>query len=195
MEVRRLLLVTHPAERMYDLIEAAEHYPSFLPWCASAVVTERSDAIVAANLVVDWHGVRFEFATRNQKRRPDWMGVHLARGPFRELEGEWQLTPLGPEGCRVAFSLRYDFDNPILRRVAGHVFERITSTLVDAFVERADLLGAAIPRPEPIRRPLQDPVMSPPPHAPGAANAHPPAGEPGLPPVPGPLDANPRGIP
>lgn len=148
MEVRRLLLVTHPAERMYDLIEGAEHYPAFLPWCAGAVVTERSDDVVAADIRVDWHGVRFDFATRNLKRRPQWMGVHLARGPFREFEGEWQLTPLGEEGCRVAFLLRYDFDNPLLRRVAGHIFERITNTLVDAFVARADSLGAAIPSPQ-----------------------------------------------
>jgi ribosome-associated toxin RatA of RatAB toxin-antitoxin module len=148
MEVRRLLLVTHPAERMFDLIEGAEHYPAFLPWCASATVTERSDEIVAADIRVDWHGVRFDFATRNLKRRPRWMGVHLAQGPFREFEGEWQLTPLGEEGCRVAFLLRYDFDNPLLRRVAGHVFERITNTLVDAFVARADSLGAAIPSPQ-----------------------------------------------
>jgi ribosome-associated toxin RatA of RatAB toxin-antitoxin module len=147
MEVRRLLLVTHPAERMYDLIESAEHYPAFLPWCAAATVTERSDEIVAADIVVDWHGVRFDFATRNHKRRPEWMGVRLARGPFRHFEGEWQLTPLGSEGCRIAFLLRYDFSTPLLSRVATHVFERITNTLVDAFVARADALGPAIPVP------------------------------------------------
>jgi ribosome-associated toxin RatA of RatAB toxin-antitoxin module len=153
MEVRRLLLVTHPAERMYDLIEAAEHYPAFLPWCASANVTERNDALVAADIVVDWHGVRFDFATRNEKRRPHWMGVRLARGPFREFAGEWELTPLGEEGCRVAFLLRYDFSTPLLARVASHVFERITNTLVDAFVARADELGPAIPVPLPVPLP------------------------------------------
>jgi ribosome-associated toxin RatA of RatAB toxin-antitoxin module len=150
MEVRRLLLVTHPAERMYDLIEAAEHYPAFLPWCASATITERSEAIVAADIVVDWHGVRVELATRNVKRRPEWMGVRLSRGPFREFEGEWRLTPLGEEGCRIAFALRYDFSTPLLSRVASPVFERITSTLVDAFVARADALGPLIPAPAPV---------------------------------------------
>jgi ribosome-associated toxin RatA of RatAB toxin-antitoxin module len=159
MEVRRLLLVTHPAERMYDLIESAEHYPAFLPWCASATVTERSDEIVAADIVVDWHGVRFDFATRNVKRRPQWMGVRLARGPFREFEGEWQLTPLGAEGCRIAFTLRYDFSTPLLARVASHVFERITNTLVDAFVARADALGERIPRVEPVHPAPLVPVM------------------------------------
>jgi len=175
MEVRRLLLVTHPAERMYDLIEGAEHYPAFLPWCTSAVVTERTDDIVAADIVVDWHGVRIEFATRNHKRRPGWMGVRLARGPFREFAGEWQLTPLGDAGCRIAFSLRYAFNSAMLSRVASPVFERITTTLVDAFVTRADALGPAIPVPSPVpmRRAVSvvSTMLAPVPHAPAPPDA------------------------
>jgi ribosome-associated toxin RatA of RatAB toxin-antitoxin module len=190
MEVRRLLLVTHPAERMYDLIEAAEHYPAFLPWCASATVTERSDEIVAADIVVDWHGVRFDFATRNLKRRPEWMGVRLARGPFRQFEGEWQLVPLGSEGCRIAFVLRYDFSTPLLSRVASHAFERITNTLVDAFVARADVLGPAIPVPVPVASRATSPLT---PDADAAVAAAPALGSPtgeATPPMP-PLNPDP----
>jgi ribosome-associated toxin RatA of RatAB toxin-antitoxin module len=142
MEVRRTLLVPHPAERMFDLIEAAEHYPQFLPWCRDARILERDESVVAAALVLDLRGVRLELATRNPKRRPEWMAIRLVRGPFRRFEGEWQLTPLTAEGCRVEFSLRYDFDSTVVRRLAGPVFDRIADTLVDAFVARADRVYA-----------------------------------------------------
>jgi ribosome-associated toxin RatA of RatAB toxin-antitoxin module len=145
VDVRRLLLVAHPAERMFDLIEGAEHYPAFLPWCAGATILERSEAVVAARLVVAVRGVRFTIATRNRKRRPGWMGLALDDGPFSVFDGEWQLTGLGSDGCKVEFALRYDFDNAALRAIAGPVFERVTSTLVDAFVSRADALGERIP--------------------------------------------------
>jgi ribosome-associated toxin RatA of RatAB toxin-antitoxin module len=147
MEVRKTVLVTHSARQMFDLIEAAEHYPDFLPWCAAATIVERDDSVVRADVTVDYHGVRFHFRTRNPKRAPEWMAIHLEQGPFHHFEGEWQLTPLGSEGCRIAFLLRYDFSTPLLSRVASHVFERITNTLVDAFVARADALGPAIPVP------------------------------------------------
>ena len=150
MEVRRLLLVAHPAERMYDLIEGAEHYPSFLPWCAAATVLQRDDDEVAARVTVEVRGVRFQFVTRNRKRRPTWMGLGLEEGPFRRFDGEWNLAPLGDEGCRIDFVLRYDFENAVMRRVAGAVFERITSTLVEAFVARADAMGERIPKPLPV---------------------------------------------
>ena len=145
MDIRRVLLVQHPAERMYDLIEGAEHYPEFLPWCAKATVLERSELVVAATIGIDWHGVRLEFTTRNRKRRPEWLELALERGPFRRFHGEWLLKPLGASGCKIDFRFHYEFASEILGRVASPVFERITNTLVDAFVHRADQLGDGIP--------------------------------------------------
>lgn len=128
---------------MFDLVEAAEHYPAFLPWCAGATILARDESVVVADIAVDYHGVRFHFTTRNPKRRPEWMAVTLERGPFRRFEGEWCLTPLGSSGCKIGFTFRYEFDAAVVRTLAGPVFDRIANTFVDAFVARAeDVFGA-----------------------------------------------------
>ncbi len=153
MELRKSVLVAHAAEQMFDLIEAAEHYPEFLPWCAGATIVHRDAAIVVADIDVDVHGVRFGFRTRNPKRRPEWMAVTMERGPFRHFHGEWHLTPLAAHGCRIDFDLRYDVDRSLLGKVAGPVFDRVANTLVDAYVARADHLRAAGVLPVPGRPP------------------------------------------
>jgi ribosome-associated toxin RatA of RatAB toxin-antitoxin module len=126
------------AARTFDLIEAAEHYPAFLPWCANAVILTRDESVVAARLTVDYHGLRFDLTTRNPKKRPHWMEVHLDRGPFRRFEGEWRLTELAAEACKIEFLLRYEFDSALVGRLAGGVFDGIANTLVDAFARRAE---------------------------------------------------------
>jgi ribosome-associated toxin RatA of RatAB toxin-antitoxin module len=152
MEVRKTVLVGHSAERMFDLIEAAEHYPEFLPWCAAATIVERTPTVVAADVTVDYHGIRFHFRTRNPKRPPEWMALHLDHGPFHHFEGEWKLTPLAAEGCKIEFLLRYDFKRGITGKLAAPVFDRIANTLVDAFVARADSVyaGSLAPAPRPV---------------------------------------------
>ncbi|MFO1324618.1 MAG: type II toxin-antitoxin system RatA family toxin [Burkholderiales bacterium] len=137
MEITKTALVGHSAERMFDLIEAAERYPTFLPWCERATILERTDDVVVARITVNYRGVQLEFVTRNPKRRPEWMAIDLEQGPFRRFAGDWHLKPLADAGCRVDFSLRYDFTSPVLARVAGPVFDRIANTLVDAFVAQA----------------------------------------------------------
>jgi ribosome-associated toxin RatA of RatAB toxin-antitoxin module len=137
MNVRKSALVEHSAEQMFDLIEAAEDYPAFLPWCAGASILFRDEHNVAAEINVDFHGVRFAVTTRNPKRRPEYMAIILERGPFRRFEGEWLLTPLSPSACKIEFGLQYEFDSALMGKLAGTIFERITNTLVDAFVLRA----------------------------------------------------------
>lgn len=154
MEVRKSALVPYAAERMFDLIEAAEHYPAFLPWCAGATIVERDDAVVAAEITVRYLGAHFTLATRNEKRRPEWMAVRMVRGPFRRFEGEWRITALAAAACKIEFDLRYELGGPLLGTVAGPVFDRIANTFVDAFVAQAEREfttggAAAVPPPTP----------------------------------------------
>jgi len=146
-EVRKSALVAYSAERIFDLIEAAEHYPAFLPWCAAATIIGRDEETVSARITIDYHGIRFNFATRNPKRRPEFMAIHLEHGPFRHFEGEWHLARLAADACRIEFALRYEFGSAITGRLAGPVFDRIANSLVDAFVARADEVYAPTSRP------------------------------------------------
>ena len=145
MEVRKSVLVPFAAERMFDLIEGAEHYPAFLPWCSQAVILARDESVVEAEITVDYRGARFSFVTRNPKRRPEWMAIRMERGPFRSFEGEWHLTALAPSACKVVFELRYEFGGALASTIAGPVFDRIANTLVDAYVRRAEATLRDIP--------------------------------------------------
>ena len=145
MDIRRSALVAHPATRLFDVIEAAEHYPQFLPWCAGATILERSEQVVVARIGVAWHGLHFSFVTRNPKRAPSWMAIGLEEGPFRRFAGQWDLTPLADWGCRVDFQLGYELDSALLGTMAGPVFDHLANTLVDAFIRRADDVALAQP--------------------------------------------------
>ena len=140
MEVRRSALVAHPVEAMFDLIEHAERYPEFLPWCAGATILSRDDALVRADIDVAWHGVRFRMTTRNPKRRPEWLAFQLEHGPFRRFDGEWHLKALAPAACKVELSLRCEFGGPLVGRLATAASDRVVGAFVEAFVERADRL-------------------------------------------------------
>ena len=144
MIVRRSALVPRPASHVFDVIEAAEHYPQFLPWCTGAAIVSRDALMVSADLRVQWGGMHFDMRTRNPKLRPSLMSIHLERGPFRRFEGEWRLTELSADACKVAFVLEYEFESRLMTSAAGPVFNRLGDTLLDAFVERALAMPVAI---------------------------------------------------
>jgi ribosome-associated toxin RatA of RatAB toxin-antitoxin module len=135
--VSQSVLLPYAAEDMFDLIEQAEHYPQFVPWCTSANIVERSDEWVAARLEFTYLGFRFGFVTRNPKRRPLWLQVRLVEGPFKHFQGTWDLRPLGGLGCKVSFVLSCELAERFIAAIALPATEFVARKMVDAFVERA----------------------------------------------------------
>jgi ribosome-associated toxin RatA of RatAB toxin-antitoxin module len=149
LEFKRSVLVPHTAEDMFDLIEHAEAYPQFLPWCVGATVFERSEDWVAARLDFSYLQFRFGFQTRNAKHRPEWLKVRLVEGPFRRFQADWHLKPIGDQGCRIDFDVAYEISDGLLDRLARPAVERVSRSMVNAFMKRAELtlpVGAAASR-------------------------------------------------
>lgn len=136
-EMHRSALVPYSAEQMFDLIEQVEHYPQFLPWCTRTQLIERTDEVVSATVEVGFRELNVRVTTRNEKRRPEWMAIHMQDGSFHHFVGEWKLLPLGTLGCRIDFSLRYELALHT-EKLAGPLIDRAANQMVDAFVRRAE---------------------------------------------------------
>ncbi len=148
-EIRRSALVPATTRRMFELINHIESYPAFVPGCSAATVLERSPELVRARLTVGSGLLRTSFTTRNWLTADSSIRMELEEGPFRSLDGLWQLTPVvdpgsGAEiGCRVELQLRFELQGGLAGMAMGPLMERMAGSLVDAFVAQARVGRAA----------------------------------------------------
>jgi ribosome-associated toxin RatA of RatAB toxin-antitoxin module len=147
--VNKSVLIWYSARQMFDLVTDVASYPQFLPWCDQARVVESSgspeSALITAQVGISFSGVRQSFTTRNTHSLDSnglrQVHMQLVQGPFSKLDGVWLFTPVGTieqNACRVMLQLTYDFDSATLAALVGPVFDKIASSLVDAFVKRAE---------------------------------------------------------
>lgn len=125
---------------MFALVTNVASYPQFLPWCDQARVLEQEPQGMTAQVGIAFGGIKQSFTTRNTHVPDRQVDMCLLSGPFSKLDGHWQFIPVGTaeqRACKVDFTLRYDFDNAALATLVGPIFDKIASTLVDAFVKRA----------------------------------------------------------
>ena len=137
---KSVLIWYSPAE-MYALVTQVDKYPEFLPWCDHAQVLATDADGVTAEVGIAFSGIRQTFTTRNTHVPDQKVGMKLVKGPFSQLEGEWRFLPVGngsERACRVELTLHYGFDNVALAALVGPVFDRIASSMVEAFVARAE---------------------------------------------------------
>jgi ribosome-associated toxin RatA of RatAB toxin-antitoxin module len=136
-EVKRSALVAQPPSRLFALINDIESYPRFLPWCTHARVLSRTEREIVATIGVKKGPLHGEFTTRNELEPDKQVLMHLVSGPFKTLEGQWLLTPIGAEGCRVELGMRFAFKNSLSAMMFESKFAETIGSLVEAFVTRS----------------------------------------------------------
>ncbi|GAA4338150.1 type II toxin-antitoxin system RatA family toxin [Pigmentiphaga soli] len=137
-KVQRSVLVPYSAGQMFDLVAKVEDYPKFMPWCGGAEVHHRDENGIEASVVIQFAGLRQRFRTRNTHHYPDSIELALVDGPFSALQGRWEFHPLAEDACKVVFTMQYEFASRTLEMVIGPVFNRIATSFIDAFTQRAD---------------------------------------------------------
>jgi ribosome-associated toxin RatA of RatAB toxin-antitoxin module len=136
--IERSAIVTHTAGQMFALVNDVGRYPEFLPWCTGARVRDESETQRLASITVAWGLLKTAFTTRNTLAPDKNILMNLVDGPFRELTGEWRFDSIGERGSRVSFRVEFEFKNRLTAIALSKAFESLCSTLVDAFVTRAN---------------------------------------------------------
>jgi len=135
--LKRNALVPYSARQMFELVNAIEEYPRFLPWCHKSRVINRSDLEVIAELDINWKGIHKSFTTRNGLKPYHQITISLVNGPMHRLDGVWMFTELDEMACKIELDLEFEFTGSFIDRLFQPVFQHIANTLVEAFCKRA----------------------------------------------------------
>lgn len=133
----RSALVPYSAAQMYVLVNDVAAYPAFLPGCSQSRIIEQSDTHMRAALQVAKAGVSQWFTTNNQLEVNRAISMRLLDGPFKQLTGGWQFTPLSEQACKIELSLDFTFSNKVTELAFGKIFNNLTNSMVAAFTDRA----------------------------------------------------------
>lgn len=135
--VERSVLVPHSVSQMFNLVADVPKYPEFMPWCGGASIDEQDSEGMQASITIAIAGIKHTFTTKNKHEFPKHIALSLVKGPFSVLEGDWDFVALADDACKVVFTLRYEFSNRALELVVGPVFNRIATSFIDSFTQRA----------------------------------------------------------
>ena len=138
MKIERTALVTHSAEKMYQLVKDVPAYPDFLSWCTTTLVHEQSTVKQTASLTVSVAGVIQQFTTNNTLVASKRIEMRLLEGPFKALQGAWSFVQLGEDGCKVSLKLNFEMGSGPVAAVFGKGFGKIADRLLDDFCKRAE---------------------------------------------------------
>lgn len=132
--------VKFSANQMYSLVNDIETYPDFLPWCTDANIISSDKATLTASISISVGRIKKIFTTLNIMRKGISINMTLIKGPFKELNGQWIFQDNSAGGSTVSLEMQFEFKNKLLKYTFGTAFKKIIDSLVDAFIERANVI-------------------------------------------------------
>ena len=92
-------------ETIFNVIANIENYPTFLPWCIGASITDKnhlSDIVIQrAELVIAFKSFRESFFSDIQLNKKNWtINIQSNNKPFKSLKGQWIIQEKGNH-CEV----------------------------------------------------------------------------------------------
>lgn len=138
--VQRSVLVPYSRAQMFDLVADVAKYPEFMPWCGGTTVHRHDDKGMEASITISIAGIKQTFTTRNEHEYPKLITFHLVNGPFSTLTGNWEFNALSEDACKVIYTMQYAFSSRALEAVVGPIFNRIATSFIDSFTQRAQAM-------------------------------------------------------
>ena len=135
--IKKSQIVPFSAKQMYLLVDDINQYQAFLPWCVKSEEHQRDDDSVTATLTISAQGMEKSFTTKNTLTPHSRIELSLVDGPFSHLDGHWLFSDMA-EGCKIDFELNFDIANKMLAMFIGPLFEKVASSMLDAFCEQAE---------------------------------------------------------
>jgi ribosome-associated toxin RatA of RatAB toxin-antitoxin module len=132
--------VSYNAKQMFALVNDIKSYPEFLPWCTDTKLLEEKKESLVASVSVSIGKIKQSFTTENSMQADTSISMKLVKGPFKELHGHWKFQDDENGGCSVSLDMRFEFKNKLLKHTFGAAFKKITNSMVEAFVDRAQVV-------------------------------------------------------
>jgi ribosome-associated toxin RatA of RatAB toxin-antitoxin module len=134
--------VAYSAKQMFALVNDVKSYPEFLPWCTETNLLEEKRDSMIVSVSVSLGKIKQSFTTENTMQADTSIRMKLVKGPFKKLNGYWQFHDDGNSGSSVSLEMQFEFKNKLMKHAFGAAFKKITDSMVEAFVERAQAVYA-----------------------------------------------------
>ena len=126
---------------LLNVVADVKSYENFIPFCSYVDIFDRSLSkeleCFSALLSINFKFITEDFLTKvSVNREKSTISIIGDTKPFKSLIAEWSFIEKD-KYCKVTFSLEVSFTSIIKEGLVSISFEKVASTILDAFERRA----------------------------------------------------------
>ena len=136
MQIKKEAIILKDIETVFKIVNKVDLYKNFVPFCIDSVILSEDTNKMKARLEFNLKGLSTSFTTENTIKENEYIEMKLVDGPFKYLDGKWEFKKISDKTI-IFLTINYEAESKIVEYTIGKSLEKITSYLVQAFVEES----------------------------------------------------------
>jgi coenzyme Q-binding protein COQ10 len=129
----------YTADQLFALVSDIERYPSFVPGCVGARITQRQGISWQVDNVYHFGPLRSRFISYAELHAPSRLDIKSSDGPWKTFHLAWRFEPRGA-GCWLSCRFSVEFRSRVLATLAKLRGPETERQVMVAFQRRAEVL-------------------------------------------------------
>ena len=129
-------VLTHPVEKIYNLVADVKKYPDFLPWCKGILIKEKTKKYIITEVKVGFQNINESYVCKVLLYPQKRIALNYISGPFEYLKIDWKFKKISKNKTSVNFFCNFKFKSIFLRLFTSFFLENAVEKMVSAFEKR-----------------------------------------------------------
>ena len=126
-------IISHPIDKIYNLVSDVKKYPDFLPWCKGIVVKKKTKKYILTEVKVGFKNINESYICKVFLFPYKRITLEYISGPFEYLEIDWNFKKISDNKTEIDFFCNFKFKSIFLRLCTNLFLENAVEKMVDAF--------------------------------------------------------------
>ncbi len=137
---KREELISHSAEKLFNIVLDIERYPEYIPWCTKMIINKKNKNEIFADMYVKYKFILAQKFGSHVKFDPNNLTIMTSyiEGPLKDLTTKWKFQAIDKKNSKILFDVNFEFKNYIHQKVAETFYPLIENKMIDSFKKRAD---------------------------------------------------------
>ena len=137
---KKVIVINHPAEDLYNIVLDVEKYPEFIPWCKELIIKKKNKNELEADMIISYKFFLKKKFTSKVKFDSVKLKINTSYidGPLKDLKTEWQFDKIYKNKTKVIFKINFEFEKSLHQNLAEILFNLIENKMIESFKKRSD---------------------------------------------------------
>ncbi len=130
-------ILEYSQKQLFDLVMDIDKYPTYLPWCKSVHIIEKTSDHIISDMRVGIAIISDTLRSKVTWQSPTQVDIQYVSGPFKNLNSSWTFQKITQTQTNITFHINFEGKGLLIKKAIDMAFSQASKLVISSFEKQA----------------------------------------------------------